>query len=219
METQSLTAVTRIPAGKGAARQLRMKDQVPAVLYGPGIKPTSLALSPKDLTRVLSTPYGRNVVIELQADGVHHALVKELQIDPVSRKPVHVDFYKIDVSKPIDTKVTFVTEGRAKGVVEGGELRVYFRTLPVRGIPATIPLEIRVNVSNLSLTDAIRTKDLVLPAGVEVLLDAEKKLTSVETMRKLAPEEGEAVPGAPGAEGAAAAAAPEAGKTPGKTES
>lgn len=214
METQSLTAVTRIPAGKGAARQLRMKDQVPAVLYGPGIKPTSLALSPKDLTRVLSTPYGRNVVIEIQADGVHHALVKELQIDPVSRKPVHVDFYKIDVSKPIEVNVPFVAEGRAKGVVEGGELRVYFRSLPVRAIPAAVPVEVRVNVSNLALTDAIRTKDLVLGAGVEVLLDAEKKLTSVETMRKLAPEEGEAgAAGTPGAEGAAAAAAtPDAAK-------
>jgi large subunit ribosomal protein L25 len=210
METQSLVAVTRTPAGKGAARQLRMRDQVPAVLYGPGIKPTSLALSPKDLTRILSTPFGRNVVFKIEAEGEHYALVKELQIDPISRKPVHVDFYKIDVTKPIDVNVTFVTEGRAKGVVEGGELRVYYRVLPVRAVPAAIPFEIRVNVSNLGLTDAIRTKDLALPAGVEVLLDAEKKLTSVETARKLAPEEGEA--GAAGATPDAAAAATPAAK-------
>lgn len=206
MQTQSLVAVTRTPAGKGAVRQLRMREQIPAVLYGPGVQATPLALSPKELTRALSTPFGRNVLFKLEAGGEHFAMVKELQIDPVTRKPLHVDFYKVDVSKPVDVNVPFVAEGRAKGVVGGGELRVYFRVLPVRAVPELIPFEIRVNVSNLDLTEAIRAKDLELPAGVQVRLDAERKLTSVETARKLAPEEGE--PGAPGAPEAAGGAAP-----------
>src|SRR5262245_7502149 len=102
MPTQSLVAETRQQTGKGAARQLRTRGLVPAVCYGAGQEPTGLAVSPKELVAVLSTAHGRNVLLTLQIAGKPQlAMVQDLQIHPVTRRPLHVDFYRVDETQLI----------------------------------------------------------------------------------------------------------------------
>lgn len=207
MEPLVLPTEPRTLTGKGAARQLRAKGLAPAVLYGPGIEPVNLAVSPKALLKVIMTPYRRNQLIELQVGAQKQlALVKELQVHPVTREVEHVDLYRVELSRAVRTDVPFQTEGRAKGVVAGGELYVTLRTLPVRCTPDKTPASISIDVSNLELGDTLRAKDLVLPAGVEVLLDGERNLVSCAEPRKIKAEE-EAAAGAEGATPAAAAPA------------
>jgi large subunit ribosomal protein L25 len=141
------------------------------------------------------------------------AMVQDVQIHPVTRAPVHVDFYRVDMERPIEREVTFVAEGRAKGVVAGGELAVIYRKLPLRAKPGTFPASIHVDVTNLEIGDHIKVKELKLPEGVSVALPSERNVVSVTTIRKRKDDE-EAAAGAPGAPGGAPSAAPASAAKP-----
>ncbi|MFM2420750.1 MAG: hypothetical protein RL385_5473, partial [Pseudomonadota bacterium] len=136
METQTLPAEVRTGRGKGSARQLRMQGKIPAVLYGAGGETEVLSVDPVLLTKVLTTPYRRNQLIELDINGrKQFATVKDLDVHPVSRALRHADFFRVSLETPGLYEVPLRTTGRAKGVVKGGELRVHFRTLPIRVAP------------------------------------------------------------------------------------
>jgi large subunit ribosomal protein L25 len=227
MEPLALTTENRAETGKGAMRRLRAKGLTPAIFYGPGNGAVKLAISPKGLLHALQTPYRRNQVIALDVAGERKlAMVRELQVHPISREIQHVDFYEVDISKTVDVKVPFATEGRAKGVIAGGEIFVVFRELPLRSTPDRIPALIKVDVTNMELGDTMRVKDLALPEGVTAMLDPERSLVSCAEPRKRPTEEeeaaaaGTATPGAapaggtvpPAAGGAAAGAKPAAAK-------
>lgn len=218
METQTLKAEVRTPGGKGPARQLRMKGLIPAVFYGPGKTPANLTVSPDDVTDLVGGEFGRNQIVTLEFNGqTELAVVRDLEVDPLSRKVLHVDFYSVSRDRAVRTKVPFLTKGRAVGVAAGGVLRVIYRSLPVLGPPDKVPAKIEVDVTTLDLHQSIRVKDLALPEGVSVAYPAERPLVSVETKEKEATDEEffgvAAATGAAPAAGApaAAGAAPAAG--------
>lgn len=217
MEAQTLKAEVRKESGKGPARQLRMRGLIPAVFYGPDKKPTNLTVQPGQVTAALSTPHGRNQLMKLEfPDGTSElAVVRDLAVDPVSRKPIHVDFYSVALDRPVRAKVPFVTTGRAKGVAEGGILHKIFRELPVVGPPGAIPASITVDVTSLAMHQGVKTKDLVLPEGVTVSLPAEQNLVLVTTKEKEKAEEAAAAAAAP-AKDAKAAPAKDAKAAPAK---
>jgi large subunit ribosomal protein L25 len=199
MSTHTLTTETRTQTGKGAARQLRLRGFVPAVYYGPGHEPSGLAVSPKELIAALSTEFGRNALVKLTIDGKDElAMVQDLQVHPVTRRPLHVDFYRVDTDREIERAVPFVTEGRAKGVIAGGELIVIYRELTLRAKPGHFPAKIVVDVTNLEIGGHVKAKDVVLPAGVRATLPPERSVISCITMRKRREDE-EAVAAVPGA--------------------
>jgi large subunit ribosomal protein L25 len=226
METQKLQAEIRSEKGKGAARRLRSRGMVPAVIYGQSEGPTSLSVSPAEVKRALSTEYGRNVLIELSLPGREQiAMAKEIQVDPVSRDLLHVDFYRVDPTLPVAVRVPFRPTGRAKGVLAGGEMNVVFREIPVRARPEHIPSFIEGDVTELNINEMLRTRDLKLPEGVQVMLApdqtvvaviAERKKEEVEAVAAVA--EGEEKPEGEG-EGEAGAAATEEKKKPEPAES
>lgn len=202
MEPVSLTIEARSGTGKGEARKLRARGLVPGVFYGPGAQPVGVAVTPKALTQALTTAHRRNALLRFDLDGQQHlAMVKEVQVHPVTRQVRHFDLYKVALDRPVQTRVPLLTEGRAKGVIAGGEISVVFRELPVRSTPDKVPAMIQVDVTNMELGDAIKVKDLKLPEGVEIALPSERNLISCAEPRKRPVEE----EGAPGAEGAAAA--------------
>jgi large subunit ribosomal protein L25 len=205
MEPLMLTTENRTETGKGAARRLRARGLVPGVFYGPGAEPVGLAATPKALAQALATPNRRNALLKLNVAGQEQlAMIKEVQVHPLTRLILHFDLYKVDLDRPVVVPVPFATEGRAKGVIAGGEITVVFRDLPVRTTPDKIPPVIRVDVTNMELGDTFRVKSLQLPEGVEVTLEPERSLISCAEPRKR-PEEEAAVPGAEGATPAAAA--------------
>lgn len=215
METQSLKVQIRDSRGKGPAKKMRANDELPAVFYGRGLPGMSLSLSPKALVAGLGTKFGRNVLFKLDMGSTEEfAMLRDLQIHPVTRRPVHADFLRVDPNVAISVRVPLTTEGRAKGVVQGGELRVNYRVLPILAKPGQIPAAIVVDVTELEMHQSARVKDLKLPEGVSVSLPPEQAVVAVATERKLVEEEVAAVPGAgaPAAAPAAAAKAPAAKK-------
>ncbi len=218
MEAQTLKAEVRNGSGKGPARQLRMRGLIPAVFYGPDKKPMNLTVSPLEVATAITGAWGRNQLVELDFGGGKKelAVVRDLAVHPMSRKPLHVDFYSVALDRPVRAKVPFIANGRARGVAEGGVLHKIFRELPVLGPPGAIPTEIVVDVTPLGMHQGIKVKDLALPAGVSVTLPAERNVVIVTTKEKEKPEDelggAPGAPGAPAAAGAAAAPAAAAGK-------
>jgi len=203
METTTLQAEVRASRGKGPARRLRAQGKVPGVFYGPGVEPTPLTLSPKELTKALRGERGRNVVFKLSMDGKDElAMVKDLTTDPVSQELLHIDLYRVFEDKVLEVNVPFHTLGRSVGVVQGGVLNVTRRVLPVRTTPAKIPVSINVDVTHLDLKDTISVEEIELPEGVECLLQPKLTLVIILEPRKATAEE-EAEEAAPAAEGIA----------------
>jgi len=213
METTTLQAEVRGSRGKGPARRLRAEGKIPGVFYGPGVRPTPLTLSPKEVTQALRGKRGRNVVFKLSVDGKDQlAMVKDVTTDPVTQELLHIDLYRILEDKVLEVHVPLHAIGRSVGVVQGGVLNITRRTLPLRTTPANIPVSIDVDVTHLDLKDTISVEDVEFPQGVECMLRPKLTLAIVLEPRKAtaADEEAEAeaaAAAAPAAEGAAAPAA------------
>lgn len=184
MEAQALTTEARQSTGKGAARQLRLQGKVPGVYYAKGVDSIPLTVSPKELSAALSTSHRRNRLISLEIGGDSKlAIVQELQVSPVSRAILHVDFVGVDLETPIARKVPFKTIGKAAGVVSGGDLRVLFRELPFLAPADKFPDVITVDVTKLQQGEGITVKDLDLEAGVVVQMPDDRNLITIAAPR------------------------------------
>jgi large subunit ribosomal protein L25 len=201
MTTNTLVATLRPQGGKGPSRRLRANGKIPAVAYGADIGATALAVSPKELKRLLSSEHGLNTVVELEVDGKlrMHTLVVDYQIHPVTRAILHADFKKIDLDKPVDVEVTLELVGKSTGVTAGGELHQIFKKLPVRCRPPQIPVKLVHDVTELALDQAVHIRDLKLPEGVEVLLPPDRTFATVYTAKKRKDDEEATTEAAPAA--------------------
>ena len=218
METV-LEATTRTRFGKNEAGRLRREGRVPSVLYGgatgEGGKPGAMPISvdPKALLRILHSQSGANTIITLALGSESpKVMLKEFQLDPVSRHLLHADFYRVAMDKPITVTVPVVLRGEAPGVKQqGGLLDFVHREIEIECLPADIPEHIDVDVSELMLNQSIRLRDIVGSMKWTPVSEADLMLVHV------VPQKAEAEPAAAEAETAAAPAEPEVIKK-GKTE-
>src|SRR4051794_4002525 len=101
MEKQTLPAEVRTGRGKGSARQLRFTGKIPAVLYGPGGETKALSVDPTLLVKVLTTPFRRNQLVELDIAGTKElATVRDLDVHPLTQLVRHADFYRVSLERP-----------------------------------------------------------------------------------------------------------------------
>jgi large subunit ribosomal protein L25 len=203
----TLKAEKREGRGKNEARRLRASGRIPAVLYG-AEKGTAveIAVDPKNLLRILHGEAGVNTLIGLQLDGGNtRVLVKEYQLDPIDHELLHADFYQVAMDKTITVTVPVVLKGEAKGVKQqGGIVDFVNREIEIEVLPADIPENITVDVSELMLHEGIRVRDLKIEgAKWTSLSDADMMIVHVVPLRAEEPE-----PAAAEAATAAAAATP-----------
>ena len=187
MQTMTLQAEAREQSGKGPARQLRMRGLIPAIYYGPGTDPIKLAVSPDAVSKALRGEYRRNQLLEIEIDGEKKlAITKDLDVHPLSRELLHVDFYAVTDERPIATTVPFLTSGRSKGVLSGGDLRKLFRVLPIRALPHKVPASITLDITDIDQGEDVLVSDLKLDDGVVVTYPATRRVLYVEPAK--APE-------------------------------
>jgi large subunit ribosomal protein L25 len=185
MEKQTLQAEVRTERGKGPVRRLRAAGKLPAVLYGPGVEPTSLTVDPKAVEGALQGVMRRNQVFEIAFGGTSiTAMVRDLLVHPVGRHLLHVDFYAVSDDRPVDTVVPVLTKGRSKGVQRGGKLKVAMRSLALRAAPTDIPADVTIDVTNVDIGDVIHVADLQLPAGVVATLPPKQTVLGVYEDRR-----------------------------------
>ena len=159
----TLKAEKRQGRGKNEARRLRASGRIPAVLYGAEKgKAVEIAVDPKNLLRILHSESGVNTLIGLELDGGDtRVLVKEYQLDPIDHKLLHADFYQVAMDKTITVTVPIVLKGEAKGVKQqGGIVDFVHREIEIEVLPAEIPENITLDISELMLHEGVRVRDL-----------------------------------------------------------
>lgn len=175
MSEVRIAAEPRTEFGKGAARRTRRAHRVPAVLYGHGTDPQHVSLPDHDLMMALKTS---NVLLVLTGLGNDEQLVlpKAVQRDAVRGHIEHVDLLIVLKGERVMVEVPLVTVGQ---ILPDGMLDHDLIQLSVWAEATNIPTSIEVNVEGMRVGDAIHTKDVVLPAGVELAADPELLVVNV----------------------------------------
>lgn len=186
--------------GKGVNRKLRMKQLIPAVLYGPDFKQgTAGAVSGKLISPVANGPHRETTVIELvMPDGsVKSALIKDIQKHPTSRRLLHLDFVQVIKGQKMKVEIPVITANKdiSRGIKDGGMLDQQIRTITIEVLPKDIPGDICVDLKDMQLGAEIFARDLPLPESAELITDPCQLVLQITQTRSAAAEasaEGEA---------------------------
>jgi large subunit ribosomal protein L25 len=206
MKRIDLSVARREDCGKGPNRRLRAEGRIPAVLYGAGGEPEKVSLDAHTFMKIFSAAGSENSLLNIKyADGAASsdesvAVLRELQRDPVTRRPLHADLYRIRMDVENEFDIPVHGTGLPAGVKAGGILETHAYHIRVRCLPANIPTAFDVDLTELQINHAYHASDLPVPDGVTLVTDPEAVVFTVLPPKK----EAEPTP----AEGDAAAAAP-----------
>src|SRR5678816_2053078 len=194
-----VSAEGRTDRGKNAARRLRSKGLIPAVVYGGKGDAMAVAVDPKVLLRVLRSETGRNTILKLDlgADGKTSAILKQWQMDPVKESFLHADFYRIAMDVALQVKVPVAIKGEARGVkTDGGILELIMRFIEVECLPGDIPERIEIDVTDLGINDSLRISNVPVNAKIKILEDADQVVVHVIAVKEEAAPVAGAAPAA-----------------------
>src|SRR5881397_3801501 len=176
----TLEATTRETFGKNEARRTRREGKVPAVVYGgDGKEATPIAVLPKALLKILHSDSGQNTLIALKLAGAGdtRVLVKDFQLDPVTRQVLHADFYRVAMDKLLQVTIPIIVHGEPKGVKQqGGVLEFIRREIEIEVLPADIPENVDVDVSELMLHQGVRVRDIATNPKWKAVTEGEAML-------------------------------------------
>jgi len=188
LELVELKTNIRTNTGKGYARELRREGKIPAVLYGPGSETLSLSLLLSDFEQIIkknrSSQVLLNLVIQNGDSYTKHAIVKEVQSEPVTNNLRHIDFYEIAMDRKIMVKVPVVTTGKSIGVELGGTLQMVRRELEVLCLPMEIPEAIEIDVTEFDIGDSLHVKDIPLEGNAEIQADVNFTVVTILSPKK-----------------------------------
>ncbi len=185
----SLNAKIRKTSGK-KVRNLREKGFIPAVLYGPKIENTPLEIDFKTFEKAYREA-GKSSLISLEVEKKKFlVLIYAVELDPLSQKAIHVDFYQPKLDEEITANIPLVFEGEAPAIKElGGTFVRNIHEVEVRALPQNLPHEIKINVDKLkTFEDSILVKDLLVPKEVKILKDPEETVAFVAEPEKVEEE-------------------------------
>jgi large subunit ribosomal protein L25 len=182
-----LEAITRETFGKNEARRTRREGRVPAVVYGASSEgasrtATPIAVEPKALLKILHSESGANTLISLRlaGGGDTKVLVKEFQLDPVTRAVVHADFYRVAMDRAIQVTIPVIVKGEPKGVKQqGGILEFIRREIQIECLPGDIPEHVEIDVSELMLHQGVRVRDIDINPKWKPISDADMMLVHI----------------------------------------
>ncbi len=187
MAEVTLEVSRREGKGKELAKKLRQKGQVPAVVYGGHREPVAITVDRKAVSDLIhKSEHGVRSIFLLKMSGTdqqRHAMIKDMQIHPISRKLVHIDFVRVMMDEKVRLTVPVRLSGSPLGVKEGGILDWQIRDLHVECLPNAIPDSIEVDVNEVGMHQFLHVSDLKVPDGVRVLEDPERVVVGVTHAR------------------------------------
>ncbi|MDR1309162.1 MAG: 50S ribosomal protein L25 [Deltaproteobacteria bacterium] len=204
----TLTARPREVRSSNHAKRLRREGLLPIVFYGHGLSGSqSLALDYAEFKLAFQATEGNRFLYTLAVEGQEPcpALLRDFQVDPVSRRVLHADFQKIDPQKPVTVQVPLALTGKAAGVERGGQMQQGEREITVSGLPSLIPAAIEADVTTLGLGQTMHLSQVRLPADLTLVRTADLPVAAVAVPKGLKAEADAASGASPGAAKAAAA--------------
>jgi large subunit ribosomal protein L25 len=209
----TVAAEVRTSRGKNEAYRTRRAGLIPAVVYGAFQDPVSVAVNPRDLTKIIRSGTGFNTIFTLAITGGENTpvMVVDQQLDPIRGTLLHADLKRIDLTKRIRVSVPVHTAGEPAGVkVQGGLLEIITRSIDIECLPDEIPESFTVNVSELMIGQSKRASNVELSGSMKLVSAADTVIAHIVALRA------EEVVAAP--EAAPAAAEPEVAKKGKKEE-
>ena len=188
---------------KNAARRVRAKGKVPAVVYGAAEPAVALEVDPKQIQKILHSETGHNTIFDLEVSGsTAKVMIVDWQYEPIKGKLIHIDFKRIALDKLIRVEVPILLVGTAEGVkTQGGILDQTLREVEIECLPGDIPTNIPLDVTNLVFGTVLRVSDLPHGGKLKFLTAEDTPIAHITSVKE------EAAP-TPEAEAAAATAAP-----------
>lgn len=195
METIALRASARKTSGKGFARRARTSGLIPAIFYNPQAESLMLTVSAADMKNILKKK-DENIFINLQIEDEgksrdRMSIIKDIQIDALTRQIIHIDFYEISKDHKLTVDVPVHFEGSPEGIELGGELQIMKREVSISCLPSILPDHIAVDISSLKVGEALRIRDLPLTEGMTILEPEDAILAMVSVMREVKGSEAE----------------------------
>ncbi len=201
----TVTAEVRTSRGKNEAHRTRSAGQIPAVVYGAFQDPVSVALNPREITKIIRSNTGYNTIFTLAIQGGESTpvMVVDQQVDPIKGTLLHADLKRIDLTKRIRVSVPVHTEGEPAGVkVQGGLLEVITRFVEIECLPDEIPESFTVNVSELMIGQSKRASDVGVSGSMKLVSAPDSVIAHIVALRA---EEAAATPDAAATPAAGAA--------------
>jgi len=200
MSEIAVNAEIRKEIGKKAKHLLR-DGKVPGIYYGHGQKNIPIALGELSLQPLYRTSAAKIINLKLDDGTVHPCILRDVQFDPVTDRPIHFDLFGLNENEELTIEVPVTVLGTPKGVKDGGILQHVIHRLRISCLPKNIPDHLEVNVENLEINRSIHVKDLTIP-NVKVLENENSTIVAVVPPTIL--KEAEVTPGAVAAEAAPA---------------
>lgn len=193
MSELTIEVQKREKTGKGHNRRARSGGLIPAVVYGGGKDSVSIQIDRKSMLDMMKKAGSENPIYLLKlsdSGGERHAMIREVQIEPISRQVLHIDFQRVMMDQKIRVQVPVELVGVAYGVkTQGGVLDFVTREVQVECLPGDIPKQVELDITELHVGQHAEARDLKLPDGVILLDEADKVIVSLSHART---EEGEA---------------------------
>ena len=215
----TVAAEVRTSRGKNEARRTRVSGNIPAVVYGAYKDPISVAVDPRELSKIIRSSTGLNTIFTLAIAGGENTpvMVVDRQVDPIKGHLLHADLKRIDLTKRIRVTVPVGTAGEPAGVkVQGGLLEIISRAVEIECLPDEIPESFTVNVSELMIGQSKRASDVAVTGSMKLVSDPQTVIAHIVALR--AEEVAAPAEGAAPAAGATPAAEPEVVKKGKKEE-
>ncbi len=164
--------------GSTANKQLRAKEEVPAVIYGPGVEENlNIALPEIGIEKLLSVEEKEFVLIKV--DGKEYkCLIYDVDFHPVTDRPIHVDLYATTPDSPVIITVPVRLEGTAPGITEGGRLYQPMREIQIKALPDKIPAEFVVNIGKLNIGNSLKVRR-IKSKDLEILTSPERTIVVI----------------------------------------
>ncbi len=174
MSEQKLAAHVRTEFGKGASRQARRANMIPAVVYGHGADPIHVLLPSKATTLAVRTA---NALLTLDIDGENHlALVKDIQRNPLKQIVEHLDLLTVRRGEKVEVDVAIHVEGEPLPDVV---FNLEANTVLVEAEATHLPDTLTVSIEGHEIGEHVYASDIVLPAGVTLLTDPETLIVNL----------------------------------------
>lgn len=185
MESVAIQGVLRKQTGKKGAKAVRNAGRIPAELYG-GDTNIHFSTTQKEVKTLIYTPDFK--LAEVNIDGeTYKCIVKDIQFHPVTDEIVHIDFLRLIPGRTIKVDLPIAITGQSKspGMKAGGKLMSNVRRVKVKTTPEHMVHELKLDVSQLSLGQAIRVRDIPAVEGIEIMVPGGTPVASVEVPRAL----------------------------------
>lgn len=211
-QIQELPAQARAGTGKGPAYQTRQKGLIPAVIYGGGSAPENVAVDRHALELLAFSGTFLTTLFVLDVEGKKTRVIpRDVQLDPVSDRPVHVDFMRLPEGALVRLAIPVLFKGQetSPGIKRGGVLNIVRRDVELFCPAENIPPFIEADLSTLDIHDSLHISSFKLPEGVRpVIADRDFTIASIVAPTTAIEEQRTTTTAAPEAAEGAAAAAP-----------